>query len=124
MILAQLARLRTAAEAGDRSRMDLGLLLEIGTCPFPLMRVAGVPVGHLVHKVEGHGEMLSEENGVAEPITASMLHLLLTGWQDLDDWIDAAHAAGRRRCSCVSGSRFSRLEGLPATGLSSGPTDR
>ena len=41
------------------------------------------PVGHLVHKREGHGEVLCEENGVAAPMMPSIL--LMGGWQELDD---------------------------------------
>jgi hypothetical protein len=69
------------------------------------------PVGHLVHKREGHGEVLCEENGVAAPMMPSIL--LMGGWQELDDWIDAALA--RRSLPLLSRIRIAllRVEGLP-----------
>ena len=45
MILAQLARLPTAAVGDDSDRMDASILLEIGGCPFPLMRADEGGVG-------------------------------------------------------------------------------
>jgi hypothetical protein len=92
MILAQLARLPSAVGPDDSARVDLSLLLEIGTCPFPLMPPTADPVGHLVHEIPGHGEVLCNENGIAESITASMLQVLSMEWRDLDAWIEAAIA--------------------------------
>jgi hypothetical protein len=92
MILAQLARLPSAVGPDDSARVDRWLLLEIGTCPFPLMTPTAGPVGHLVYEIPGHGEVLCNENGIAESITASMLQLLSREWRDLDAWIEAAIA--------------------------------
>lgn len=89
MILAQLARVPSAA--GENERVDLGLLLEIGTCPFPLLRFhADMFTEHLVHEIPGHGEILCEQGGVAEPLTAHILHQLTNLWPNSDAWIDEA----------------------------------
>jgi hypothetical protein len=108
MILAQLARLPAAEGVDDRARVDRWLLLGIGTCPFPLMRAADSPVGHLVHEIEGQGEILCDENGVAESITASMLRLVLEEWHDVDNWIDDALA--RRSLPLLSRIRIALLQ--------------
>jgi len=89
MISAQLARAPIAAERGER--VDLGLMLEIGTCPFPLIRFhGGMSKAHLVHEIPGHGEVLCNENGIAEPLTAHIFNVLATDWQDMDGWVDEA----------------------------------
>ena len=89
MILAQLARIPSAAQ--NDQRVDLGLLLEIGVCPFPLLRFhAGMMTGHVVHNIPGHGEILCDESGIAEPLTAHILNVLAGEWQTMDDWIDEA----------------------------------
>lgn len=91
MILAQLARVPAAAQRGER--VDLGLMLEIGTCPFPLIRFhGGMSKAHLVHEIPGHGEVLCNENGIAEPLTAHILNVLATDWKDMDGWVDEAVA--------------------------------
>src|SRR5262249_37296487 len=90
MILAQLARRPSVAGPDGRARVDLTLLLEIGACPLPLMRVGAEPVGHLTHEIPGYGQVLCHENGIAEPITASIFHALATEGPSLDFFIDEA----------------------------------
>lgn len=113
MILAQLARVPSAAQ--NDQRVDLGILLEIGIYPFPLLRFhAGMMTGHLVHDIPGHGEILCGESGIAEPLTAHILHVLAGEWQTMDDWIDEAisrnslHLLSRTRLAL---SMVSALEG-------------
>ncbi len=92
MILAQLARVPAVADGTEGTRVDASLLLEIGTCPFPLMRAQRDPVGHFVHEIEGHGSVLCPDNGVIEPMTAAMHQLFLHEWNNLDKWFDDALA--------------------------------
>jgi hypothetical protein len=90
MILAQLAYLPTAVEGIDRPLIGGSLLLEIGTCPFPLMRAARDPIGHLVHDIAGHGSVLCVENGVVEAATSAMQQFLATQWKEADPWFEEA----------------------------------
>lgn len=90
MILAQLAYLPTAVGDDDRPLVGGSLLLEIGTCPFPLMRAARDPIGHLVHDIAGHGLVLCVENGVVEPATSAMQQFFTAQWNDADSWFDEA----------------------------------
>lgn len=90
MILAQLARVPAIADADGSPRVDLTMLLEIGTCPIPLLQGARDPIGHLVHDIEGHGEILCHENGVVEAATAAMEQTFSNDWQGLDGWFDEA----------------------------------
>lgn len=90
MILAQLAYLPAAVGDDDRPSMGGSLLLEIGTCPFPLMRPARDPIGHLVHDIAGHGSVLCVENGIVEPATSAMQQFFTAQWKDADSWLDEA----------------------------------
>jgi hypothetical protein len=90
MILSQLASIRAVADSPGQPRVDLAILLEVGTCRIPLMRVVRVPQGHRVHNFPGHGEIMCEDDGVVEPITLAMFHVFATDWQGLDEWFDAA----------------------------------
>src|SRR5690606_15672027 len=89
-ILAQLAYLPAAIGDDDRPSMGGSLLLEIGTCPFPLMRPARDPIGHLVHDIAGHGSVLCVENGIVEPATSAMQQFFTAQWKDADSWLDEA----------------------------------
>ncbi|MFG1404250.1 P-loop NTPase family protein [Xanthobacter sediminis] len=90
MILAQLAYLPAAVGGDDRPVLAGSLLLEIGICPFPLMRAARDPIGHLVHDIPGHGSLLCVENGVVEPATSAMEQYFASQWEDTDAWFDEA----------------------------------
>ncbi|MDW9722543.1 type I restriction endonuclease [Sinorhizobium meliloti] len=90
MILAQLAYLPASVGDDDRPVVGGSLLLEIGTCPFPLMRAARDPVGHLVHDIAGHGSVLCVENGVVEPATSAMQQFFTAQWKDAASWFDEA----------------------------------
>ena len=90
MILGQLARLRTAVVGDDSQRMDAYLLLKIGQCPFPLLRANEEGLGHLVHDMDGHGQVLCPDQGPIEAVTQAMADLLSPPWIRGDDWVDAA----------------------------------
>lgn len=90
MILSQLARVPCVADVEGRPRADLGVLLEVGTCPIPLMRPARDPIGHLQHEIAGHGIVLCTDNGVIEPATAALQQAFSECWRGLDDWFDEA----------------------------------
>jgi hypothetical protein len=90
MILAQLARIPAAIGDDDRGVVGASILLEIGTCPFPLLRAARDPVGHLVHDVPGHGSVLCPDNGAIEPLTTAMQQLFSLEWENLDARLDEA----------------------------------
>lgn len=90
MILAQLAYLTAAVEGDDGPLIGGSLLLEIGTCPFPLMHAARDPIEHLVHDIAGHGSVLCVENGVVEPATSAMQQFFATQWKYADPWFDEA----------------------------------
>ena len=90
MILAQLAYLPAAVGGHDPLVMAGSLLMEIGSCPFPLMRAARDPIGHLVHDIPRHGSVLCVENGVVEPATSAMEQYFATQWKESDPWFDEA----------------------------------
>ena len=90
MILGQLARLPTAVVGDDSQRMDAYLLLKIGQCPFPLLRANEEGLGHLVHDMDGHGQVLCPDQGPIEAVTQAMADLLSPPWIRGDDWVDAA----------------------------------
>ncbi len=70
-------------------RVDLALLLELGTCPFPLVHVSNDPLGVMVHDLGEHGEALAREHALANPITMSMRHLFAREWRDLGGFLSA-----------------------------------
>jgi hypothetical protein len=90
MIVGQLARLPMAPVGDDHIRVDAGLLLEVGVCPFPLLRARNNGVAHLVHDLGDLGEVLCQDNGVIEPVTAAMAELLSRPWDHRDAWIAVA----------------------------------
>ena len=90
MILGQLARIPTATVGDDSKRMDAYLLLKIGQCPFPLLRANEEGLGHLVHEIDGHGQVLCSDQGPIEAVTHAMADLLSRPWIHADDWVDAA----------------------------------
>jgi hypothetical protein len=66
------------------------LLLEVGVCPVPLLRATKIGLGHLVHDLGDLGEVLCQDNGVIEPVTAAMAELLSRPWDQRDHWIETA----------------------------------
>lgn len=88
-MLAQLTRVPMASGSKWYDRVDLALLLELGTCPFPLVHVSNDPLGVMVHDLGEHGETLAREHALADPITMSMRHLFAREWRDLDDFLSA-----------------------------------
>ncbi|HCG5114460.1 TPA: type I restriction enzyme HsdR N-terminal domain-containing protein [Vibrio parahaemolyticus] len=89
MILGQLARLPTAMIDDDNQRMDAWILLNIGTCPFPLLRANVEGLGHLVHDLGEYGRVLCHEQGPIEAATQAMSDLLSSSWPYSDEWVNA-----------------------------------
>ena len=90
MILGQFARLPTATVGDDTQRMDAWVLLNIGQCPFPLLRANEEGLGHLEHDLGEHGRVLCQDQGPIEAATQAMADLLSRPWTHADDWVDAA----------------------------------
>lgn len=94
MILGQFARLPTAVVGDDRQRMDASVLLEIGQCPFPLLRANEGGLGHLEHDLDNLGRVLCQDRAPVEAATQAMADLLSRTWTDADAWVDAALDSG------------------------------
>jgi hypothetical protein len=94
MILGQFARLPTAPVGDDRRRMDAWVLLNIGRCPFPLLRANEEGLGHLEHDLGELGQVLCQEQGPIEAATQAMADLLSREWADADLWVTAVLESG------------------------------
>lgn len=94
MILAQFARLPTAPVGDDRARVDASLLMQIGRCPFPLLRANAEGLGHLEHDLGDLGRVICQEAGAVESITLAMADLLVRPWEDDDAFIEAVRETG------------------------------
>lgn len=90
MILGQLARLPTATVGDDSQRMDAWILLNIGQCPFPLLRANEEGLSHLVHDLGDRGRVLCHDQGPIEAATQAMADLFSRPWTHADEWVDAA----------------------------------
>lgn len=94
MILGQLARLPTAIVGDDSQRMDAMVLLNIGRCPFPLLRANEEGLGHLVHDLGDRGRVLCQDQGPIEAATQAMADLFSRPWTHADAWVNAAIETG------------------------------
>ncbi|UCZ75632.1 type I restriction enzyme HsdR N-terminal domain-containing protein [Dickeya zeae] len=94
MILGQLARLPTATVGNDSQRMDAWILLNIGQCPFPLLRANEEGLGHLVHDLGDRGRVLCHDQGPIEAATQAMADLFSRPWTHADAWVNAAIETG------------------------------
>lgn len=90
MILGQLARLPTAMVGDDSQRMDAWILLNIGKCPFPLLRANKEGLGHLVHDLGDCGRVLCRDHGPIEAATQAMADLFSRPWTHADEWVNIA----------------------------------
>ena len=88
MILGQFARLPTATVGDDSQRMDAWVLLNIGECPFPLLRANEEGLGHLEHDLGDRGRVLCQDQGPIEAATQAMADLLSRRWAHADEWVD------------------------------------
>ncbi len=88
-ILAHLTRRPMASGPELSDRVDLVLIMELGTCPFPLLHVSNELMGVMVHDLGDHGETLAREHALADPVTMSMRHLFAREWEQMDDFISA-----------------------------------
>lgn len=86
MILSQFARVRSTSGTTIEHRLDLQIMLSVGTAEMPLMR--GGDFAHLrPHSVQGLGKAgstLSAEHALAEPLTSAIHNLFYKEWRDLD----------------------------------------
>ncbi|TGG92476.1 type I restriction endonuclease [Natronospirillum operosum] len=94
MILGQLARLPIARVGDDSQRMDAMILLNIGQCPFPLLRANEEGLSHLVHDLGDRGRVLCHDQGPIEAATQAMADLLSRPWKHVDEWVEAAIETG------------------------------
>lgn len=94
MILGQFAGLPTAAIGDDSQRLDAWVLLNIGLCPFPLLRANEEGLGHLEHDLGDHGRVLCHDQGPIEAATQAMADLFSRPWAHADAWVDAAIETG------------------------------
>jgi len=94
MILGQFARLPTATVEDDNQRVDAGVLLEIGRCPFPLLHANEEGLPHLEHDLGDLGQVLCPRVGPIEPTTQAIADLLSRPWGDADPWVDAVMESG------------------------------
>ncbi|ALK31160.1 type I restriction enzyme HsdR N-terminal domain-containing protein [Burkholderia plantarii] len=94
MILGQFARLPTARVDDDSQRMDAWVLLNIGQCPFLLLRANEEGLGHLEHDLGDHGRVLCHDQSPIEAATQAMADLLSRPWTHVDTWVDAAIETG------------------------------
>ncbi|ANP46056.1 hypothetical protein ATE48_09045 [Candidatus Viadribacter manganicus] len=91
MMLGHLAHVPSVAD-GSEARADASILLEIGTCPFPLMRVNELGLPHLEHDLGAFGRVLCTNEGTVEPTTQAIMHLLAGSWPHKEAWIAEAIA--------------------------------
>lgn len=90
MILAQFARLPSAAVENDDVRMDATVLFEICQCPFPLMRANNEGLGHLEHDFGELGRVLCWDAGPVETATLSLADLMSQPWKHSDLFVREA----------------------------------
>jgi hypothetical protein len=64
--------------------------MNIGQCPFPLLRTNEEGLGHLVHDLGNHGRVLCHDQGPIETATQAMADLFSRPWTHADAWVNAA----------------------------------
>ncbi len=94
MILAQFARLPTAAVGDDNARMDATVLLEIGQCKFPLVRANEEVIVFLEHDLGDLGRVICSDMGAIEGVTQAMADLLSRSWAGANAFADAVLESG------------------------------
>src|SRR3546814_14807436 len=95
MILAQFARLPTAAVGDDNARMDATVLLEIGQCPFPLVRANEEVIGLLEHDLGDLGRVICSDMGAIERVTQATADRPSRPWAGDGAFVDVALEAAR-----------------------------
>jgi hypothetical protein len=90
MILGLFASLPTAVLGDDDQRMDAWLLIQIGECPFPLLRVNEDGLPHIEHDLGKNGHVLCPDQGPVETTTLAIAGLLSRPWKHADSWIEDA----------------------------------
>ena len=90
MVLSYLARFPLETVLDDEQvRLDHMILLEVGQHPHPLLSPAEESQGFDSFDLNGM-ELVHIDNGIIEPVTASMYNLFLDENEDLDLWFEAA----------------------------------
>lgn len=74
LILSHLASMPIAAvaENGSYARMDAWLMIEVGSCPFPLLRPQSTNQSHHSHDFPNGDTYICGKDGLIEPITLSI----------------------------------------------------
>lgn len=124
MILSQLAHVRTAAGDDISDRVDISLMLHVGACRFPLMRGRALPKGQVVQGLGSHGEVLSAEHALAEPITDAIHRLFAREWKDLDFFFEELVARDSLPLTVRVHHALNALHGITTPGLESWARDK
>jgi hypothetical protein len=94
LILSHIARhvIVAFSKNGESSgRIDPAILLEVGSCPHVLRRVGSTGFSHhLVHTIEGYGEIVCDEAGFIEPILLALYDFLSREGEQAQEWIQVA----------------------------------
>jgi Type I restriction enzyme R protein N terminus (HSDR_N) len=74
-----------------RGRIDQELLLDVGSSPFVLRRVGSSGFSsHLVHTIQGYGEIVCHKAGIIEPITVAIYEFLSREGLQASEWVREA----------------------------------
>lgn len=94
MIMGQLAKLPLAQVDDDSQRMDAHILMRIGQCHFPLLRVNTDGLPHFEHDLGEYGQVLCHDQAPIEVATQAMADLFSGSWEYKDEWVDEAILSG------------------------------
>jgi hypothetical protein len=117
MILSQLAHVRTAAGDDISDRVDISLMLNVGACRFPLMRGSALTKGQVVQGLGSHGDVLSAEHALAEPITNAIYRLFAHEWKDLDFFFEKLVELNSLPLTVRVHHALNALQGITTPGL-------
>lgn len=81
---------------GGDDRLDLRLLVLVGSCPHVLRRPDDLSTerGAWTHDIPGYGEVLCHRSGIIEPITFSLFKMLHREGPAQNEWIEIAVNSG------------------------------
>lgn len=126
MILSQFARVRSTSGTTIEHRLDLQIMLSVGTAEMPLMR--GGDFAHLrPHSVQGLGKagsILSAEHALAEPLTSAIHNLFYKEWRDLDFFFEEVVRINSLPLTCRVHHALQMLQGSVVPGLEEWAADK
>lgn len=126
MILSQFARVRSTSGTTIEHRLDLQIMLCVGTAEMPLMR--GGDFAHLrPHSVQGLGKAgitLSAEHALAEPLTSAIHNLFYKEWRDLDFFFEEVVRINSLPLTCRVHHALHMLRGSVVPGLEAWAADK